>query len=155
LLIKSVWRIGFLAVLVPVGMAACALYAIPSCRWILAWWSKTWGGLLIAQIPSVFALSVGLGMFAGGGQGNLGAAVWSIGFLQLPTDLYDLIPFGHISPSAGPLASFGPRAAFAGVSAAISGGGAALAAGGAAGVGGPAVRPQLLADMGGPQRYGY
>jgi hypothetical protein len=64
LLVKSVLRIGFLAVMVPVGMCACALYAIPATRWILGWWAKVWGGLLVAQIPSVFALSVGLGIFA-------------------------------------------------------------------------------------------
>ena len=39
LLIKAVWRIGFLAVLLPVGMLACALYAVPQTRWMLGWWA--------------------------------------------------------------------------------------------------------------------
>jgi hypothetical protein len=71
LLIKSIWRIGFLAVLLPVGPVACALYAIPQTRWLLGWWARTWGGMLLAQIPAVFALSVDLGMFPGQG-GSIG-----------------------------------------------------------------------------------
>jgi hypothetical protein len=94
LLFKAVWRIGFLAVLLPVGMAACALYAIPQTRWLLGWWARTWGGMLFAQLPSVLALTIGAQLFALG-NGGLGAFVYSIAFLQLATDLYTLIPFGH------------------------------------------------------------
>jgi hypothetical protein len=43
----------FLAVLLPVGMAARALYAVPSLRWIFGWWARLWGGMLLAQIPSL------------------------------------------------------------------------------------------------------
>jgi hypothetical protein len=99
LLVKAVWRIGFLAVLLPVGMFACALYALPQARWILGWWVRVWGGMLLAQIPSVLALSIGTQLFAHGG--GLGAFVYSIAFLQLATDLYSLIPFGGTG-SAGP-----------------------------------------------------
>jgi hypothetical protein len=99
LLVKAVWRIGFLAVLLPVGMLACALYALPQTRWILGWWARVWGGMLLAQIPSVFALSIGAQLFARGG--GLGAFVFSIAFLQLATDLYNLIPFG-VAGSDGP-----------------------------------------------------
>jgi len=99
LLVKAVWRIGFLAVLLPVGIFACALYALPQARWILGWWVRVWGGMLLAQIPSVFALSIGSQLFAHGG--GLGAFVYSIAFLQLATDLYSLIPFGSTA-SAGP-----------------------------------------------------
>jgi hypothetical protein len=35
LLLKAVWRVMFLAVLLPIGMAAAALYAVPSLRWLL------------------------------------------------------------------------------------------------------------------------
>jgi hypothetical protein len=104
LLLKSIWRIGFLAVLLPVGPVACALYAVPQCRWILSWWARVWGGMLLAQIPSVFALSIGLGMFAGGG-GDIGGVVWSIAFLQLATDMYSLIPFGHVTHQGSPIAA--------------------------------------------------
>lgn len=102
LLVKAVWRIGFLAVLLPVGLLACALYGIPQTRWLLSWWARTWGGMLAAQIPSVFALAVGLGLFLGGGGSGLGPFVYSIAFLQLATDLYSLIPFGHVGSSGAP-----------------------------------------------------
>src|SRR5258708_26173792 len=85
LLIKAVWRIGFLAVLLPVGILACALYALPQTRWILGWWVRAWGAMLLAQIPSAFALSIGTQLFAHGGGGS---AV-----------LYSLSSF---SPGAGP-----------------------------------------------------
>lgn len=109
LLIKAVWRIGFLAVLLPVGVAACALYAIPSTRWLLSWWARLWGGMLLAQIPSVFALSIGLGLFASGS--GVGPFVYSIAFLQLATDLYSLIPFGGVGSSGAPWGSLPSRAA--------------------------------------------
>src|SRR5579859_67229 len=100
LLIKAVWRIGFLAVLLPVGMAACALYAIPQTRWLLGWWARLWGGMLLAQIPSVMALTIGAQLFAHGS--GIGAFVYSIAFLQLATDLYGVIPFGRIDSSSPP-----------------------------------------------------
>jgi hypothetical protein len=99
LLIKAVWRIGFLAVLLPVGMFACALYALPQARWILGWWVRVWGGMLLAQIPSVLALSIGAQLFAHGS--GLVPFLYSVAFMQLATDLYSLIPFGSTG-SAGP-----------------------------------------------------
>src|SRR5262249_29332784 len=59
LLIKAVWRIGFLAVLLPIGMFACALYALPQARWILGWGGRVWGGVVPAPIPRGFALQLG------------------------------------------------------------------------------------------------
>jgi hypothetical protein len=94
LLIKAVWRIGFLAVLLPVGAFAMVAYAIPQLRWLTGWWARTWGGMLVAQIPAVFALTIGAQLFAYGA--GLGAFVYAIAFLQLAYDLYDLIPFGHV-----------------------------------------------------------
>ena len=101
LLFRAVWRIGFLAVLLPVGMAACALYAIPQTRWVLGWWARVWGGMLVAQIPSVLALTIGTQLFAFG-DGGLGAFVYSIAFLQLATDLYTFIPFGSVGSHGAP-----------------------------------------------------
>jgi hypothetical protein len=100
LLIKAVWRIGFLAVLLPVGMFACAAYALPQMRWLFTWWVRVWGGMLLAQIPSVLALSIGAQLFAHGG--GFGGFIYSIAFLQLATDLYSLIPFGSPGVDAGP-----------------------------------------------------
>jgi hypothetical protein len=100
LLIKAAWRIGFLAVLLPVGMLACALYALPQTRWILTWWVRVWGGMLLAQIPSVLALTIGAQLFAHGG--GLATFVYSIAFLQLATDVYSLIPFGSPGADGGP-----------------------------------------------------
>jgi hypothetical protein len=132
LLVKAVWRIGFLAVLLPVGMFACALYALPQARWMLGWWLRLWGGMLLAQIPSVFALSMGVQLFADGGRG-LGPFVYSIAFLQLASDLYSVIPFGNTV--AGQITSaftFGPqnvgRLATGGIGGAAAG--IAVAAGG-------------------------
>jgi hypothetical protein len=124
LLVKAAWRIGFLAVLLPVGMAACALYAVPQMRWLLGWWARTWGGMLLAQIPSVMALSIGAQLFARGA--GLGAFVYSIAFLQLATDLYTLIPFGHVGSSGAPWGSLPWRAPLAAMGA--GGAGAAAAA---------------------------
>jgi hypothetical protein len=134
LMIKAIWRIGFLAVLLPVGMIACALYALPQTRWILAWWARVWGGMLLAQIPSVFALSMGAQLFANGG--GLGAFLYSIAFLQLATDVYSLIPFGSTGSSGAPWALAWPahvvfgegRLAMGGLGGAA--GGIAMAAGG-------------------------
>lgn len=148
LLVKTVWRIGFLAVLLPVGLAACALYAIPQTRWLLGWWARIWGGMLAAQIPSVFALAIGLGLFAGGGGGGLGPFVYSIAFLQLATDLYQLIPFSSLGGGGGPPWGGLPLQA----TRLARGGGAAAAAG--AMVSAPAIRPQLLADQA-YSHYGY
>lgn len=140
LLIKAVWRIGFLAVLLPVGLAACALYGIPQTRWLLSWWARTWGGMLAAQIPSVFALAVGLGLFTGGGGGGLGPFVFSIAFLQLATDLYTLIPFGYSGGGGTPWGALPLRLGMA-----LGSGGAGVAAASI-----PANRVTTLADQ-----YGY
>jgi hypothetical protein len=136
LLVKAVWRVVFLAVLLPVGMVAAAMYAIPATRWLLAWWLRIWGGMLLAQIPSVFALSIGSQLFAFGGV--LGF-LYAIACLQLATDLYSLIPFGHV-PNSGPPWSVVPFRALAGWAAlgAASRSAAALP------------RSQIAADM-----YGY
>ena len=152
LLIKAVWRVGFLAVLLPVGMFACAMYALPQTRWLLGWWVRTWGGMLLAQIPSVLALSIGAQLFARGG--GIGAFVYSIAFLQLATDLYSLIPFGGIGGSSGPpwaLAWPAPEAArlASGGIGGVAGvtGGIAVAAG--------TVAAGAAASRVGTQTYGY
>jgi hypothetical protein len=134
LLMKAVWRIGFLAVLLPVGMLACALYALPQTRWILGWWAKLWGGMLVAQIPAVMALTIGAQLFANGS--GMGAFVYSIAFLQLATDLYSLIPFGGAGYASGPwgAVSWSAPAMLGGVTRTI--GGAAGGAAGAAAAGG-------------------
>jgi hypothetical protein len=131
LLMKAVWRIGFLAVLLPVGMLACALYALPQTRWVLGWWAKVWGGMLLAQIPSIMALTIGAQLFARGN--GLGAFVYSIAFLQLATDLYTLIPFGTSHHAAGPWGglSWSAPAMLGGVTRTIGGAGAAVTAGSA------------------------
>jgi hypothetical protein len=148
LLIKAVWRIGFLAVLLPVGLFACALYGLPQTRWILRWWVRAWGGMLLAQIPSVFALSIGTQLFAHGG--GIGVFVYSIAFLQLASDVYSLIPFGSGGSIGAPWALAWPAPEAAKLATGgLSGiaGGVAVAAGtvaaGAASVGG------------GGQTYGY
>ena len=145
LLIRAVWRIGFLAVLLPVGMAACALYALPQTRWVLSWWARAWGGMLLAQIPSVMALSIGAQLFAHGT--GLGAFVYSIAFLQLATDLYSLIPFGT-STSGGP-----PWGAVSWPAPALLGG-AARAAGGI-GAAASGVVPAAGAAVSSVVTYGY
>jgi hypothetical protein len=40
LLFRAAWRIMVLAVLLPVGMAVYALYAVPGLRWFFIWWAK-------------------------------------------------------------------------------------------------------------------
>lgn len=128
LLMKAVWRIGFLAIMLPVGMVACALYAVPQTRWMLGWWARLWGGMLLAQVPSVMALSIGAQLFAHGS--GLGAFVYSIAFLQLATDIYSIIPFGnagvHSVPPWGAISWPGP--ALLGVIRGGVGGGAGAAA---------------------------
>jgi hypothetical protein len=143
LLVKAVWRIGFLAILLPVGPLACALYAIPSTRWMLGWWARIWGGMLLAQIPSVLALTIGAQLFATGS--GLGAFVYSIAFLQLATDVYSLIPFGASRPGPTPWGGLPWRApaligaitgpASAGAAAATTMAGAAWPAGATRGLG--------------------
>jgi hypothetical protein len=152
LLIKAVWRIGFLAVLLPVGIFACAMYALPQLRWILGWWLRVWGGMLLAQIPSVFALSIGAQLFAHGG--GLGAFVYSIAFLQLASDVYNLIPFG--SPEAGggpPWAMAWPAHVLFGHGTAAMGGLGAVAGGIAVAAGGAAAG--AASSRVGGQTYGY
>ena len=143
LLMKAVWRMGFLAIMLPVGLLACALYAIPQTRWLLSWWSRIWGGMLVAQIPSVMALSIGAQMFAFGN--GVGAFVYSIAFLQLATDLYSLIPFGFAGGGGSPFGSLPGR-----VTSLMVGGLRGGAATAAAAESVPAIRPQILADT-----YGY
>jgi hypothetical protein len=147
LLIKAVWRIGFLAVLLPVGIFACALYALPQARWILGWWVRVWGGMLLAQIPSVFALSIGAQLFAHGGFGPF---VYSIAFLQLATDLYSLIPFGSTGSGGLPWALSWP----APDASRLVTGGVGGVAGGIAGAAGGVVAGAVSPRAGG-QTYGY
>jgi hypothetical protein len=151
LLIKAVWRIGFLAVLLPIGMFACALYALPQARWILGWWVRVWGGMLLAQIPSVFALSIGAQLFAHGG--GLGAFVYSIAFLQLATDLYSLIPFGGTGSAGPPWALSWPAPSVLG-EARLATGGLGGVAGGLAGAAG-GVMAGAAATRAVGQSYGY
>ena len=151
LLIKAVWRIGFLAVLLPIGMFACALYALPQARWILGWWVRVWGGMLLAQIPSVFALSIGAQLFAHGG--GLGAFVYSIAFLQLATDLYSLIPFGGTGSAGPPWALSWPAPAVLG-EARMATGGLGGVAGGLAGAAGGVMAGAAATRVVG-QTYGY
>jgi hypothetical protein len=147
LLVKCVWRIGFLAVLLPVGVLACALYAVSSMRWMLGWWARVWGGMLLAQIPSVMALTIGAQMFAHGS--GLAGFVYSIAFLQLATDLYSLVPFGRSDPASSPFGgmSWPVPAVMGALSAPASAGVAATSAvaGAASGTRGGS----------GPQMYGY
>jgi hypothetical protein len=151
LLIKAVWRIGFLAVLLPVGMLACALYALPQTRWLLAWWVRVWGGMLLAQVPSVFALSIGAQLFTHGG--GLVAFVYSIAFLQLATDVYSLIPFGGAGSGGPPWGlSFPVQAVFGEPRLAASGLGGL--AGGIVGTAG-GVMAATVATRADGQTYGY
>jgi hypothetical protein len=101
LLFRCCWRIVVLAVLLPVGMAACALYAIPGTRWLFSWWGRTWGGLLLAQIPSVLALNIGVQLFAHGS--GLMAFMFSIAAMQVACDVYTILPFGHLGHEGSPL----------------------------------------------------
>jgi hypothetical protein len=128
LLIKAIWRIGFLAVLLPFGVVACALYGIPQTRWLLGWWARVWGGMLAAQIPSVLALTIGAQLFARG-SGTVGSFFYSIAFMQLATDLYSLIPFGSVSSSGAPWGGLPVRLAMGlgGLGGAAAGAGAAAA----------------------------
>jgi hypothetical protein len=86
----SAWRIIVLAVLLPVGMFAAAAYALPFMRWLFVWWSKTWGGLLLAQIPSVLALTIGAQLLAQGSV--LLAFMFSIAAMQVAVDIYKILP---------------------------------------------------------------
>ncbi len=90
LLFWCAWRIMVLAVLLPVGMAACALYAVPGMRSLFGWWARTWGGLLLAQIPSVLALSIGTQLFAHGS--GLMAFMFAVAAMQVASDIYKILP---------------------------------------------------------------
>ena len=146
LLIRAVWRIGFLAVLLPVGVVACALYALPATRWMLGWWARVWGGMLLAQIPSVFALSIGVQLMAHGS--GPGAFVYSIAFMQLATDFYTLIPFNSVGASGPPMGAMSWPAPFVFGSFGRAMGGAGAVAGGVASAAG-ALRGAI------PTTYGY
>jgi hypothetical protein len=65
--------------------------------------------MLVAQIPSVLALAIGVQMFARG-SGTVGSFFYSIAFLQLATDLYSLIPFGSVADHGAPWGSLPGRA---------------------------------------------
>ena len=82
--------------------------------------------MLLAQIPSVFALGIGLGLFSHGGTG-IGPFVYSIAFLQLATDLYSLIPFGHVQQSGAPWGGLPMRLGLLAASGASAGTSAAAA----------------------------
>jgi hypothetical protein len=109
-----------------------------------------WGGMLLAQIPSVMALSIGAQLFAHGS--GLGAFVYSIAFLQLATDIYSIIPFsnsgGHATPPWGAISWPGP-AVLGGATRAA--GGIGVAAGGVAAAGAVAARAAVSTA----QTYGY
>jgi hypothetical protein len=90
LLFWSAWRIMVLAVLLPVGMFAAAAYALPFMRWLFVWWAKVWGGLLLAQIPSVLALTIGAQLFAHGS--GVMAFMFSIAAMQVAVDVYKILP---------------------------------------------------------------
>jgi hypothetical protein len=151
LLIKAVWRIGFLAVLLPVGIFACALYALPQARWILGWWLRVWGGMLLAQIPSVFALSIGSQLFAHGD--GVGSFVYSIAFLQLASDVYSLIPFGNAGSGGPPWALAWPAHVLLG-DGKVAMGGLGGVAGGMAVAAGSVVAGAASTRVG-AQTYGY
>jgi hypothetical protein len=99
LVIKAVWRILFLAITLPIGPFAMAAYAVPGLRWITGWWARMWGGMLVAQIPSIFALSLGLQLFAR--NGGLFGFFGSIAAVQMATDIYDIMAFGSATRSHG------------------------------------------------------
>jgi hypothetical protein len=145
LIVKAVWRIGYLAVMLPVGMAACLLWAVPQTRWILGWWSRSWGGMLVAQLPSTLALAIGVGLATTAG-GGLGGFAYSIAFLQLAYDLYDIIPTGLARSQSSPLGAALGAASLARLVGGLGGGGAVGAAAEAI----PTNRLTTMADM-----YGY
>src|SRR5205807_2553071 len=75
---------------------------LPQARWILGWWVRVWGGMLLAQSPSVFALSIGTQLLTY--SGGFSAFVFSIAFLQLACDVYSVIPFGNTASGTIPWA---------------------------------------------------
>jgi hypothetical protein len=89
LLKKAFWRLGLLAVLLPVGPFCMVAWAIPPIRGLTYWWSRTWVGLLLSQIPSVLALSIGIAVMAY--AGGILAFFVSLAFLELAVDLYDIV----------------------------------------------------------------
>jgi hypothetical protein len=86
---KAFWRLGLLAVLLPIGPLCMVAWAIPPLRGLTYWWSRTWLGLLLSQIPSVLALTIGVAVMAYA-VGILSFFV-SLAFLELAVDLYDIV----------------------------------------------------------------
>jgi hypothetical protein len=141
----AAWRIMVLAVLLPVGMFAAAAYALPFMRWLFVWWAKTWGGLLLAQIPSVLALTIGAQLFAHGN--GLMAFMFSIAAMQVAVDIYRILPGAAGGSSGPPWGSLPWRVPLIAASLGVGTGAAAASRASAAT---DAMRPQVLADM-----YGY
>jgi hypothetical protein len=145
LLFWATWRIMVLAVLLPVGMFAAAAYAVPFMRWLFIWWAKTWGGLLLAQIPSVMALTIGAQLFAHGS--GLMAFMFSIAAMQVAVDIYKILPGAAAGNSGPPWGSLPWRLPLAAGGLGVGAGAAAASkASGAV----DNVRPRDLADT-----YGY
>jgi hypothetical protein len=121
----AAWRIMVLAVLLPVGMFAAAAYALPFMRWLFIWWAKTWGGLLLAQIPSVLALTIGAQLFAHGN--GLMAFMFSIAAMQVAVDIYKILPGAAGGNSGAPwnFLPLGPLAIRAGTPSGVAAGAAA------------------------------
>lgn len=86
---KAFWRLGLLAVLLPLGPFCMVAWAIPPLRGLTYWWSRTWIGLLLSQIPSVLALTIGVAIMAY--AGGILAFFASLAFLELAVDLYDIV----------------------------------------------------------------
>jgi hypothetical protein len=124
LLFWGAWRILVLAVLLPVGMFAAAAYALPFMRWLFVWWAKVWGGLLLAQIPSVLALTIGAQLFAHGS--GVMAFMFSIAAMQVAVDVYKILPGAAGGNSGAPwnFLPLGPLAIRAGTPSAVAAGAA-------------------------------
>jgi hypothetical protein len=90
----------------------------------------------------VFALSIGLALAANGR--GLGSFVGASAFLQLATDMYQLIPFGSLGSGGGPPWGGLPGRAFA-----------AVASGGRSEAIKPAGATTQMSDSEVAQLYGY
>src|SRR5262245_7404671 len=60
--VKCMKRLVVLAVLTPIGPIAMLLRVFPQTRWVSGWWTRTWGGLLVSQVPAAIALMIGIQM---------------------------------------------------------------------------------------------
>ena len=142
LLFWATWRIMVLAVLLPIGMFAAAAYALPFMRWLFIWWARVWGGLLLAQIPSVLALTIGAQLFAHGS--GVMAFMFSIAAMQVAMDVYKILP-SAVGSSGSPLGAFPWRLPMLGTGTTAAATATRVASGAPEGM-----RSQLLADQ-----YGY